>query len=144
MRLGEFILSLLGKWCWRLLVDKEGLWYQVLKARYGEVGGWIQDGGRHASGWWLMMCNIREGVGSGVGSWFEDNTWWVIGNGRNTFFWTDNWVGGVPVQMKLCRLYMIWSCIKSVRWRRWRRWGGRKEGMRGGAGDVFWRGRTKV
>jgi len=22
-----------------MLVDKEGLWYRVLKARYGEVGG---------------------------------------------------------------------------------------------------------
>ena len=38
-RLGEFNLSLLGKWCWRLLVEKDGLWYQVLKARYGEQGG---------------------------------------------------------------------------------------------------------
>jgi hypothetical protein len=43
--LGEFNLSLLGKWCWRLLVDEDGLWYRVLKARYGEVGGWIQQGG---------------------------------------------------------------------------------------------------
>jgi hypothetical protein len=37
-RVGAFNLSLLGKWCWRMLVDKEGLWYQVLKARYGEEG----------------------------------------------------------------------------------------------------------
>lgn len=35
---GAFNLSLLGKWCWRLLVDKEGLWHRVLKARYGEEG----------------------------------------------------------------------------------------------------------
>ena len=38
-RLREFNVALLGKWCWRMLVDKEGLWYRVLKARYGEVGG---------------------------------------------------------------------------------------------------------
>jgi len=38
-KVGAFNLSLLGKWCWRMLVDKEGLWYRVLKARYGEVGG---------------------------------------------------------------------------------------------------------
>ena len=28
-RLGEFNISLLGKWCWRLFVDKDGLWYRV-------------------------------------------------------------------------------------------------------------------
>ncbi|AES59183.1 hypothetical protein MTR_1g015430 [Medicago truncatula] len=33
------------KWCWRMLVDKEGLWYRVLKARYGEVGGRLKKGG---------------------------------------------------------------------------------------------------
>jgi hypothetical protein len=37
--MSAFNLSLLGKWCWRMLIDKEGLWYRVLKARYGEVGG---------------------------------------------------------------------------------------------------------
>jgi len=26
-RLREFNVVLLGKWCWRMLVDKEGLWY---------------------------------------------------------------------------------------------------------------------
>lgn len=36
--MGAFNVSLLGKWCWRLLVDKEGLRYRVLKARYGEEG----------------------------------------------------------------------------------------------------------
>ena len=37
-RVGALNLSLLEKWCWRLLVDKEGLWYRVLKARCGEEG----------------------------------------------------------------------------------------------------------
>jgi len=38
-KLHEFNLALLGKWSWRMMVDKEGLWYRVLKARYGEEGG---------------------------------------------------------------------------------------------------------
>jgi len=37
-RMGVFNFSLLGKWCWRLLMEKEGLWYHVLKAHYGEEG----------------------------------------------------------------------------------------------------------
>ena len=34
-RLHEFNVALIGKWYWRLFVDKEGLWYKVLKTRYG-------------------------------------------------------------------------------------------------------------
>jgi hypothetical protein len=33
-RLREFNIALLGKWCWRMLVDSEGLWFRVLEARY--------------------------------------------------------------------------------------------------------------
>jgi len=43
-RMGAFNLSLLDKWCWRMMVDKEGLWYRVLKARYGEEGGSVERG----------------------------------------------------------------------------------------------------
>nr|ABN06021.1 Lipocalin [Medicago truncatula] len=48
-----------------------------------------KEGGREVSGWWRMMCKVREGVGSGVGNWFDDNIRRVVGNGSSTFFWTD-------------------------------------------------------
>jgi hypothetical protein len=51
-RAGAFNLSLLDKWCWRMLVDKEGLWYRVLKARYGEEGA-VERG-------WLAMFGLVE------------------------------------------------------------------------------------
>ena len=44
-KLGAFNFALLGKWCWRMLIDKGGLWYRFLKARYGEVDGRLADGG---------------------------------------------------------------------------------------------------
>ena len=62
-RLGDFNISLLGKWCWRLMVDKEGLWYHVLRARYSEVGGRIREGGRNDSRWWQMICSVGDGGG---------------------------------------------------------------------------------
>jgi len=40
----EFNLALLGKWCWRLLVGREGFWYRVLVARYGEEYGRLGAG----------------------------------------------------------------------------------------------------
>jgi len=44
-RLREFNIALLGKWCWRLLVDRDGLWRRVLVARYGVADGGLEDGG---------------------------------------------------------------------------------------------------
>ncbi|PNX70048.1 receptor-like kinase, partial [Trifolium pratense] len=38
-QLREFNLALLGKWCWRMLVDREGMWFRVLTARYGVERG---------------------------------------------------------------------------------------------------------
>ena len=53
MRVGAFNLSLLGKWCWRMMVDKEELWYRVLKAQYNEVGA-IERGGQPL--FFLVAC----------------------------------------------------------------------------------------
>jgi len=36
--MNEFNMALLGEWCWRMLVDKEGSLYKVLRAKYGERG----------------------------------------------------------------------------------------------------------
>ena len=104
-RLREFNVALLRKWCWRMLVDKDGLWYRVLKARYGEEGGRLKDGGGDSSVWWRMLCGIRTDGGFGEGSWFENNVRRVVGGGSSTFFGSDNWVGGSPLCEQFPRLF---------------------------------------
>ena len=104
-RLDAFNLSLMGKWCWRMMVDKEELWYRVLKARYGEEGGRLREGDSHSSAWWRSLCRIREGVGEGVGRWFDSNIRRVVGDGRGTYFWHDTWVGEIPLKNKFSRLF---------------------------------------
>jgi hypothetical protein len=47
----EFNTVLLGKRCWRLLVDRGGLWYRVLVARYGEEAKRLVIGSRSVSLW---------------------------------------------------------------------------------------------
>jgi hypothetical protein len=42
----EFNISLLGKWFWRMLVDKGWLWNKVLREKYGEEAGRLKEGGR--------------------------------------------------------------------------------------------------
>ncbi|KEH25817.1 transmembrane protein, putative [Medicago truncatula] len=67
-----------------MLVDRNGLWYRVLVTRYDEDDGVLNEGGWRAS------------VG---GEWFSDCVTKVVGNGRNTYFWTDPWLG---VSIKHC------------------------------------------
>jgi len=43
-QLKEFNEALLGKWCWTMLVDRDGLWYRMLVPRYGEEDGRLEDG----------------------------------------------------------------------------------------------------
>ncbi|GAU41056.1 hypothetical protein TSUD_374110 [Trifolium subterraneum] len=64
-RLGEFNIALLGKWCWRMLEDKGGLWFRVLVARYGVARGRVREGGRSGSSWWREIVRIHDGVDGG-------------------------------------------------------------------------------
>jgi len=88
-------------------VDKEGLWYRVLKARYGEEGGRLGEGDRYSFVWWKTLSKVREGVGEGVGNWFEENIRRVVGDERDTLFWYDKWVGDVPLKLKFPRLFEL-------------------------------------
>ena len=88
-RIREFNLELLGKWCWRLLEDKEGLWFRLLAARYGLVGGQLDVGGRERSVWWRTTVNIRDGYGLVSSSWFPNNLRLNVSKGSNSLIWLD-------------------------------------------------------
>ncbi|GAU43818.1 hypothetical protein TSUD_248070 [Trifolium subterraneum] len=62
-----------GKWCWRMLVDKEGLWFRVLTARYGIERGRLREGGRSESSWWREIVRIQDGVANIGGGWFGES-----------------------------------------------------------------------
>ncbi|PNX90844.1 cysteine-rich receptor-like protein kinase, partial [Trifolium pratense] len=104
-RLREFNLALLGKWCWRMLVDREGMWFRVLAARYGVEGGRLRVGGRHGSMWWREIASIREGDEGSGGSWFGDHVVRRVGDGSDTLFWTDPWLGETPFRERFGRLF---------------------------------------
>jgi len=103
----EFNYALLGKWCWRLLVDKSSLWFRVLAARYGMEGGQLVDGGHNASSWWRVISNLRRD------EWFIDHVNCGVGNRKLTMFWSDVWVGGVALRERFSRLFDL-SLLKEV------------------------------
>jgi len=106
-RVRDFNFALLGKWCWRLLTNRDSLWYRVLSARYREEEGRVCDGGCAASAWWQVISTMRSE------EWFRGNVSRSLGNGKNTLFWTDAWVGGVSFSVRFNRLYEL-SVLKSV------------------------------
>jgi len=73
--------------CWRMLVDREGLWYRVLVARYGELGGRLEVGGRSGSSWWREVGRIHGGDGDIGGGWFSASVRRRVGDGAETLFW---------------------------------------------------------
>ncbi|CAJ2657379.1 unnamed protein product [Trifolium pratense] len=87
--------------------DSGGLWFRVLAARYGVEGGRIRDGGRRGSLWWREIVRIREGGGESSGRWFGEHVVRRVGDGSETFFWTDPWVDGTPLCERFGRLFAL-------------------------------------
>ena len=96
-RLKEFNLTLLGKWCWRMLEDLNSLWSTVLWARYGQDGGRLSVERGDGSVWWKTMRIIREEVGHVEGGWLRDNISRKMGDGNSTLFWVDLWLDRMPL-----------------------------------------------
>jgi hypothetical protein len=86
-------------------VDRGGFWYRVLVARYGEEAGRLEVGGRSVSHWWKEVAKIRDGVGEVDGGWFTTRVSKVLGDGSNSLFWYDRWVGEVPLCSRFARLF---------------------------------------
>jgi len=50
----------------------------------------------------VRVLDCDGGVG---GEWFRDCLTKVVGNGRNTYFWTYLWLGGIALAVQFRRLY---------------------------------------
>ena len=50
---------------------------------------------------------MHEGVGLGAGSWLENNIGREVGDGSSTLFWRDQWLDGVPFNVRFRRLYQL-------------------------------------
>ncbi|KEH28070.1 hypothetical protein MTR_5g063315 [Medicago truncatula] len=99
----EFNPALLGKWYWRMLVNRVGFLYRVLVARYGEEDGRLVGGGRSGSFWWREVAKICDGVGVDIGGWFEECVARNVGDGVDTYF-------GLSIDCVLRRL-VFWESV---------------------------------
>ncbi|RVW28390.1 hypothetical protein CK203_109068 [Vitis vinifera] len=86
------IQVLLSKWNWRFANEREALWNQVIRGKYGEDrGGWCTREVReaHGVGLWKGIRMDWDLVGA--------RTSFSVGNGRRVRFWRDRWCGDAPL-----------------------------------------------
>jgi hypothetical protein len=102
-------ISLLAKWRWRILVNDNALWKEVILNKYGDSAvGKVVIGEEskpwYASLWWKDVCSIGVNI---TQNWFAQNLEKKLGNGINTSFWNDNWVGNFSLKDRFPRLFSI-------------------------------------
>jgi hypothetical protein len=102
-------ISLLAKWRWRLLSNENMLWKEVIRSKYGAtaIGNVIlgeECKPRYASLWWKDVCSIGTNLHQ---NWFAISAVKKIGNGLNTRFWKDCWVGNSSLMERFPRLFSI-------------------------------------
>jgi len=78
-------------------VERDSLWYNVLSACYGMEWGRVREGGRDVYVWWRDISALR------TDEWFHGNVRQFVGDGKNTLFWIDVWVGGVSFKDRFPR-----------------------------------------
>ncbi|MCI35403.1 cysteine-rich receptor-like protein kinase, partial [Trifolium medium] len=57
------------------------------------------------SSWWREIVSIRDGRGDLGGGWFGECVSKKVGDGLDTFFWSDPWLGGIPLRERFGRLF---------------------------------------
>ncbi|GJY89743.1 hypothetical protein Tco_0504939 [Tanacetum coccineum] len=99
--------SMLSKWWWRFRTEENALWYKVICFIHGPSGGMYHSSSRPlSSGTWSHICNLKNDLrnfGIELPRLFKKKA----GNGRNTSFWHDNWIGGATLQDSFQQLYRL-------------------------------------
>ncbi|GJU43241.1 hypothetical protein Tco_1200507 [Tanacetum coccineum] len=104
--------ALLFKWVWRFLTDDSSLWTRFIKAIFGNKG----DLDTHKlmlrrSPWQDVILAIHSLQSKCIN--LMEYIQKKVGNGENTYFWDDSWLGDVALKVLYKRLYALEMC-KSI------------------------------
>ncbi|PNY11107.1 receptor-like kinase [Trifolium pratense] len=93
-----------------ILHDRDAIWYNLLSFKYGEVHKFFCAEyivtNRTNSVWWRDLVKI--GIGSGaLTGWLNGVVRKKLGNGHNTSFWHDKWIGVIPLKNVYPRLFSV-------------------------------------
>ena len=91
---------LLSKWLYKLSVESEATWAQILRNKYLHFKTLSQVTVRPTdSPFWKGLIRIKAV--------FFSRTKFIVGNGISTRFWEDTWLGETPLALQYPSLYSI-------------------------------------
>ncbi|CAL5359220.1 unnamed protein product [Camellia sinensis] len=102
---------MLMKWWWRLALEDDALWKQVICGKYGSTGGrWLPsiEVSVKVSNIWRDILSVPQS-NPRLHSLYVENVEIKIGNGNRVLFWIDNWRGVSCLKLKFPRLYQLCS-----------------------------------
>ncbi|GKA49396.1 RNA-directed DNA polymerase, eukaryota [Tanacetum coccineum] len=95
--------ALLLKWVWRFVSQDGSLWFRVIRALYGSS---IGSHPTHMSSNWCSI--VRElHLLKDKGFDFRSHCKKRVGNGNDTRFWLDRWIGDKPLSVNFPRLFAL-------------------------------------
>ncbi|GKD91100.1 hypothetical protein Tco_1366607, partial [Tanacetum coccineum] len=99
--------AMLAKWWWHFLKEENALWSKVIASIHGPHGGRTTGSiSSYKSSPWYQIMKLKDDLlscGISLPSLFKRK----IGNGLNTKFWLDSWIGGPPLCNVFPRLYRL-------------------------------------
>jgi len=100
-----FNSALLAKWRWRLMVEEQGRWKDMLVSKYALSSEASHSPVKLQSWWWRDLLKV---CGEGGGDrWFLKEVGWNIGCGDKVKFWEDVWIGNSNLKSIYPRLYSL-------------------------------------
>lgn len=94
-------IALLSKWVWKLSQHEQGLWADLLRAKYLPTGDIFTSPTIKGSQFWNGLQKIKH--------LFKLGAKHEVHNGRATLFWSDWWKGRTPLRERFPCLYSISS-----------------------------------
>lgn len=101
-------MDVLFKWVWRYLTEPSSLWRSTIQIKFGYGDLFTANNLEipKTGGPWRGICSsiIRHSKGN---TFLTENIRRRIGNGDETLFWHDLWIGSSPLKITHPRLFRI-------------------------------------
>ncbi|RVW27506.1 LINE-1 reverse transcriptase-like [Vitis vinifera] len=94
--------TLLGKWVWRYVYEKDNLWKKAIGVKYGQEGcGWRTKEvcGPYGVGLWKEIMKEAE--------WCWESMDLKVGKGNRVLFWMDKWCGNEALSQTFPQLFTL-------------------------------------